>query len=210
MTDRQTLLSLSSEEEFQEAVIGYARLCGWKVHHTRPARTSKGWKTPIQGDKSFPDLVMARKGRLAIAELKSTKGRTAPMTKRDTAWEAYEEAIAPAEKAYQEARAPAEKAYEEAIAPTEKAYKEARATAEKAYQEATAPAWKAYEEAIAQLGGEAGRRRKMVKAKQNYKWTPWYYGLMPGTHYRVRLPGGKTEECLPWERRRSCTICNRS
>src|SRR5690606_27676425 len=56
---------------------------GWKVHHTRPARTDKGWRTPIQGDAGYPDLTMARRGRMVIAELKSETGE---LTREQAAW----------------------------------------------------------------------------------------------------------------------------
>lgn len=44
------------------------------VHH-RPARTDKGWRTATQGDKGVPDLILARKGVVILAELKSMSGR---------------------------------------------------------------------------------------------------------------------------------------
>lgn len=56
---------------FSETVLDYAALRGWRRHHTRPARTSKGWRTPIQGDDGFVDLVFARSGRVVFAEMKS-------------------------------------------------------------------------------------------------------------------------------------------
>lgn len=65
-----------TERQFQELVIEYAHLRGWLVHHTRPARTSKGYRTAIQGDTGFPDLVLARNGIVVFAELKTEKGRT--------------------------------------------------------------------------------------------------------------------------------------
>ena len=43
----------------------------WLCHHCRPARTNDGsWRTPIQGDAGFPDLCLARNGRVLWAELK--------------------------------------------------------------------------------------------------------------------------------------------
>jgi hypothetical protein len=69
------------EEDFIQTVIDYARLRGWLVSHFRPGRTRDGWRTPIQGDAGFPDLVMARiepttgQARLIICELKSLRGR---------------------------------------------------------------------------------------------------------------------------------------
>jgi len=68
-----------TEAEFMGQVIELAQLRGWWVHHTRPAWTSKGWRTPIQGKAGFPDLVLVRKrgkhARVIFAELKSDKGK---------------------------------------------------------------------------------------------------------------------------------------
>ena len=64
-----------TEREFQRAVVELARLMGWRVHHTRPALTRAGeWRTPIQGDAGFPDLVLCRPPRLILAELKRNAG----------------------------------------------------------------------------------------------------------------------------------------
>lgn len=69
------MTALPSERGFQDAVIEAARLFGWMVMHTRPARTRKGWVTPITGDPGFPDLVLAKGGFVIFAELKSRTGR---------------------------------------------------------------------------------------------------------------------------------------
>lgn len=65
-----------SETELQAMVIQAAGLYGWRVAHFRPARTAKGWRTPVEGDVGLPDLVLARDGRVLLAELKSDRGRT--------------------------------------------------------------------------------------------------------------------------------------
>jgi hypothetical protein len=68
-----------SERDFQTAVVDLARLKGWRVAHFRPAQTSKGWRTPVEADgKGFPDLVLARAGRVILLELKSARGRVSP------------------------------------------------------------------------------------------------------------------------------------
>ncbi len=67
---------LLTEAQFQTKVINLARARSWRVHHTRPARKSDGsWSTPIQGDPGFPDLVLARDGRVMFVELKAPSGR---------------------------------------------------------------------------------------------------------------------------------------
>jgi VRR-NUC domain len=69
-----------SEAAWTAHVIALARWQGWRVFHARPARTVKGWRTPVQGDGvGFPDLVMVREdGRLLFAELKAEKGKSSP------------------------------------------------------------------------------------------------------------------------------------
>lgn len=59
-----------SEAFFQSAVIDVARLRQWRVTHFRPARSNGGWRTPIEGDPGCPDLILARAGRVLLAELK--------------------------------------------------------------------------------------------------------------------------------------------
>lgn len=64
------------ERDFQKAVVELAQLAGWRVAHFRPAKTSKGWRTPVAADGAgFPDLILVREGRLVVAELKSGTGR---------------------------------------------------------------------------------------------------------------------------------------
>lgn len=60
-----------SERELQANVLALAMLYGWRVVHFRPALTSKGWRTAVQGDGvGFPDCLMLRGERLLVAELK--------------------------------------------------------------------------------------------------------------------------------------------
>ena len=62
----------ASEKQFQNAVIQYAKLMGWMVHHHHDSRRSEpGW----------PDLVLLKPGtpgvraRLIVAELKTENGK---------------------------------------------------------------------------------------------------------------------------------------
>lgn len=64
-----------SEDELKAMVIQTAELYGWRVCHFRPARTAKGWRTPIEGHPGLPDLVLARDGQVLLAELKSATGK---------------------------------------------------------------------------------------------------------------------------------------
>src|SRR3990167_3171067 len=78
-----TLARNMTEAAFLRQVVDLAHLTGWLCHHCRPARTSKGWATPIQGDAGFPDLVLAKEGQVIFVELKREKGR---VTGAQQAW----------------------------------------------------------------------------------------------------------------------------
>lgn len=58
-----------SEEEFQQQVIDYAKVYGWKVYHTRYSLGSTG---------GYPDLTMVKGRRIIFAELKRQNGRVRP------------------------------------------------------------------------------------------------------------------------------------
>lgn len=57
-----------SEDQFQQQVLGLAKVLGWLAYHTRDSRRSQ---------PGFPDLVLvhALQGRVIYAELKSAGGR---------------------------------------------------------------------------------------------------------------------------------------
>lgn len=73
-----------SEAAFQAAVVQLARLSRWRVAHFRKVRTvdhagRPRWQTPVAADGAgFPDLVLARAGRLIFAELKAEDGSLDP------------------------------------------------------------------------------------------------------------------------------------
>lgn len=64
-----------TERQFTETVIELAKLHGWKVAHFRTSMDRGVWRTAMAGDIGFPDLVLARKGVVIFAELKSERGR---------------------------------------------------------------------------------------------------------------------------------------
>lgn len=73
-----------SEADFQQRVMDTARLAGWLCCHFRPAKTQRGrWVTPMAGDKGFPDLALAKGGRVLLAELKTDDGKPTP---QQVAW----------------------------------------------------------------------------------------------------------------------------
>lgn len=66
------------ESDWTRTVIEAATLHGWRVAHFRPARTARGYRTPVQGHTGSPDLLLARGGVVICAELKTATGRLRP------------------------------------------------------------------------------------------------------------------------------------
>jgi VRR-NUC domain-containing protein len=69
-----------TEADLQRTVVDLAHAFGWRVAHFRPARTERGWRTPVEADgQGFVDLVIAPTrpgiGRTIFAELKAEKGK---------------------------------------------------------------------------------------------------------------------------------------
>jgi len=64
-----------TENELQRTLIEAAQWYGFRVAHFRPARTERGWRTPVEGHAGFPDLVLARGGNVFAWELKAGSGR---------------------------------------------------------------------------------------------------------------------------------------
>lgn len=72
-----------SEADFQRRVMDYAKLRNWMVCHYRPARKIDGqWRTALEGDPGAPDLILARGGRVILAELKSDSGQASEAQNR--------------------------------------------------------------------------------------------------------------------------------
>lgn len=64
-----------NETEFVDQIVELAILHRYAVCHFRPARTHGGWRTAIQGHAGFPDLVIAKNGRVLFRECKFGKGQ---------------------------------------------------------------------------------------------------------------------------------------
>lgn len=77
---RKTLARTMSESALQAHVIDCAHKFHWLVMHTRPARTADGarWISHISGDVGYPDLTLARGGRVLFIELKRELGSMGP------------------------------------------------------------------------------------------------------------------------------------
>ncbi len=63
------------EDDLLRCVVAYAHLRRLLVLHCRPAWTQRGWRTPIQGDPGFVDVVVAGPAGVLFAELKSQRGK---------------------------------------------------------------------------------------------------------------------------------------
>lgn len=61
MRPRKNPIPTVSEKDWQAQVEQLAEIFGWRKYHTR-------WSTG--SEEGFPDLIMVRKGRLIVAELK--------------------------------------------------------------------------------------------------------------------------------------------
>lgn len=67
------------EATFQRRLVAEALRHGWKVQHSRPITDKRGrTRTAITGHAGYPDLTLARYGRLIIAELKTETGSVTP------------------------------------------------------------------------------------------------------------------------------------
>lgn len=67
-----------TEDQLLRNILQLAGYLHVATAHFRPARTERGWRTPVQGDgKGFPDLVLVR-NRVLYREVKSTTGRLEP------------------------------------------------------------------------------------------------------------------------------------
>ena len=75
---KAVLLNAETEAELQAKVLELAKRRGWRCAHFRPARVTingkETWRTPVQGDAGFFDLVLARKGTVILVELKREDG----------------------------------------------------------------------------------------------------------------------------------------
>ena len=67
-----------SETAFASQVEDLLKLFGWRWTHFRPAWSSKGYRTPIKGDKGFPDYCCVRPPRLLFIELKDQYTKSTP------------------------------------------------------------------------------------------------------------------------------------
>jgi hypothetical protein len=72
-----------SEKDFQKVVTDALNALGWRWYHSRPAQTSKGWRTALSGDAGYPDITAVRRDRILFIELKAEKGR---LSEEQGAW----------------------------------------------------------------------------------------------------------------------------
>jgi hypothetical protein len=71
--------ALATEVAYTRTVVKAAEMGHWLVHHCRPAPSAKGWRTPIQGHKGFPDIFAVHpSGRCMAIELKRRPNKPSP------------------------------------------------------------------------------------------------------------------------------------
>ena len=80
---RKAIDNAMSEDDLLTAIVEAALFMGWLVHHDR--RSDKALQ---QGSSGFPDLVLARNGKVKFLELKSAKGCSSTWRNEDVsvAW----------------------------------------------------------------------------------------------------------------------------
>lgn len=67
-----------TEAQLQDAIVGMARVLGWRVAHFGALRTADSWRTPARYDAAgFPDLVLVR-DRVVFVEVKGHRGVLRP------------------------------------------------------------------------------------------------------------------------------------
>ena len=68
-----------TEAQYQSLILDYARAVGWHRMHTRSVPVKQGSSfrhiTPLSGEEGYPDLTLARSGRIVFLELKAERGR---------------------------------------------------------------------------------------------------------------------------------------
>lgn len=67
-----------NETQLTDLIVDACKMYGYRVSHFRPAKTDRGWRTPVQGHAGFPDLAIAGHGILLLAELKVGRGTLRP------------------------------------------------------------------------------------------------------------------------------------
>ena len=77
-TKYMVIESKEPEKDFQKWLLSELHKAGWRAHAERSAMTSKGYRTPIQGDAGYPDITAVRAPRFLLAELKSDSGQASP------------------------------------------------------------------------------------------------------------------------------------
>ncbi len=72
------------ESDFQKRVINVLQDAGFLVHAERPARTQKGWCTPVQGNPGWFDIAAIHPARhlVWLIELKSDAGKLSPFQEK--------------------------------------------------------------------------------------------------------------------------------
>jgi hypothetical protein len=74
LSDEERAEREMSESALQGAILEVAKVAGWKAHHVADSYRGR----VLRGHTGFPDLVLARRGRLIFAECKRQDGALEP------------------------------------------------------------------------------------------------------------------------------------
>ena len=66
-----------AERDWQARVVDLAKLFEWRYMHVYPLRRAGGVRTATT-TKGWPDLILVRRGRMLVVELKADDGRLSP------------------------------------------------------------------------------------------------------------------------------------
>ena len=77
--------SKKAGDAWESEIIAKAKAEGWLVHHVRPAKTAKGWRSPISGHKGFPDIALVHPARGTFFVVEAKTG-AATLSKEQNEW----------------------------------------------------------------------------------------------------------------------------
>lgn len=78
--------SKKAGDSWESEIIAKAKAEGWLVHHVRPAKTAKGWRSPISGHPGFPDVALAHFDRKDFLLVECKSGASSRVSPEQNRW----------------------------------------------------------------------------------------------------------------------------